>query len=200
MTTTMRRFWNMTDPWVQDYLHGKVIDLLKQYGFGYIKMDYNDTPGLGCDGFESLGEGLRQNMAASFRFVEQMQQEIPGLIVENCASGGHKLEPKMLGATAMSSFSDAHECMEIPIIAANLHRVMQPRQSQIWAVIRQEDTPQRIVYLLVATMLGRMCISGDVTNLSDTQWKFIEDGMAFYKQVAPHHPGRQNGVVWRSHL
>ena len=185
VTTTMRRFWNMTDPWVQDYLHGKVIDLLKQYGFGYIKMDYNDTPGLGCDGFESLGEGLRQNMAASFRFVEQMQQKIPGLIVENCASGGHKLEPKMLGATAMSSFSDAHECMEIPIIAANLHRVMQPRQSQIWAVIRQEDTPQRIVYLLVATMLGRMCISGDVTNLSDTQWKFIEDGMAFYKQVAP---------------
>lgn len=185
LTTTMRRFWNMTDPWVQKYLHEKVIGLLKEYGFGYIKMDYNDSIGLGCDGFESLGEGLRRNMEASFAFVERMKAELPGLLVENCASGGHKLEPRMLGATAMSSFSDAHECPEIPIIAANLHRVMQPRQSQIWAVIRREDSSRRIVYLLAATMLGRMCISGDVTNLSREQWETIDSGIALYKMAAP---------------
>ena len=186
VTTTMpRRFWNMTDPWVQEYLHGKVIEMMKQYGFGYIKMDYNDTIGLGCDGFESLGEGLRRNMEESFRFIERMKEEIPGLLVENCSSGGHKLEPKMLGVSAMSSFSDAHECPEIPIIAANLHRVMQPRQSQIWAVIRSDYTRQRIVYLLASTLLGRMCISGDVTNLSDEQWTAIDEGIAFYKKAAP---------------
>lgn len=194
VTTTMRRFWNMTDPWVQDYLHGKVIDMLKQYGFGYIKMDYNDSPGLGCDGFESLGEGLRKNMEASFGFIQQMKVEIPGLLVENCASGGHKLEPKMMGATAMSSFSDAHECPEIPIIAANLHRVMQPRQSQIWAVIRETDSLQRIAYSVAATMLGRMCISGDVTNLTAAQWKVMDDGIAFYKAVAPII--RDGETVW----
>jgi len=91
----------------------------------------------------------------------------------------------MLGATAMSSFSDAHECLEIPIIAANLHRVMQPRQSQIWAVIHGEDSLRRIAYLLTSTMLGRMCISGDVTHLDETQWKCVEDGIAFYKAAAP---------------
>ena len=37
----------------------------------------------------------------------------------------------------MSSFSDAHELVEIPIIAANLHRLMLPRQSQIWAVLHR---------------------------------------------------------------
>ena len=194
VTTTGRRFWNMTDPWVQDYLHSKVIDMLKKYGFGYIKMDYNDSPGLGCDGFESLGEGLRQNMNASFGFIQQMKEEIPGLLVENCASGGHKLEPKMMGATAMSSFSDAHECPEIPIIAANLHRVMQPRQSQIWAVIRETDSLQRIAYSVAATMLGRMCISGDVTNLTEAQWKVIDDGIAFYKAVSPII--RDGETVW----
>ncbi len=185
LTTTMRRFWNMTDPWVQDYLQGKVIDFLKKHHIGYIKMDYNDTIGVGCDGFESLGEGLRQNMAASFAFIEKMKAENPGLLVENCSSGGHKLEPKMMGATVMSSFSDAHECLEIPIIAANLHRVMQPRQSQIWAVIRKSDSLQRIVYSLAATMLGRMCVSGDVAELTQEQWKAMDDGIAFYKKVAP---------------
>lgn len=186
LTTTMpRRFWNMTDPWVQDYLHGKVVEMMKKYGFGYIKMDYNDTPGPGCDGFDSLGEGLRRNMEASFSFIERMKEEIPGLMVESCSSGGHKLEPKMLGVSAMSSFSDAHECAEIPIIAANLHRVMQPRQSQIWAVIRNEYDRKRIVYLLASTLLGRMCISGDVTRLSADQWETIDEGIAFYHKAAP---------------
>jgi hypothetical protein len=36
--------------------------------------------------------------------------------------------------SAMGSSSDAHETREIPIIAANLQRLILPRQSQIWAV------------------------------------------------------------------
>ena len=44
----------------------------------------------------------------------------------------------LLGLTAMGSFSDAHECPEIPVIAANLHRLILPRQSQIWAVLRRK--------------------------------------------------------------
>lgn len=185
LTTSMRRFWDMNDPWVRDYLRERVTEMMRRYGFGYIKMDYNDSIGVGCDGCESPGEGLRRNMEASFSFVEEMKSAIPGLIVENCSSGGHKLEPKMLAATAMSSFSDAHECPEIPIIAANLHRVMQPRQSQIWAVIRKTDTPRRIVYSMAAALLGRLCVSGDVTNLSLEQWQALDTGIAMYKQAAP---------------
>ena len=77
----------MADPWVQDHLSEKVIGLLKRYNIGYIKMDYNDTIGTGCDGCESLGEGLRRNMDAAFGFIEKMKAEIPGLIIEDCASG-----------------------------------------------------------------------------------------------------------------
>ena len=85
----------------------------------------------------------------------------------------------------MASFSDAHECPEIPIIAANLHRLIHPAQSQIWAVIRQEDSVKRIVYSVTNTFLGRMCISGDVTELSAEQWRAIDDGIAFYHRIAP---------------
>ena len=60
LTTTRRRFWDMNDPWVQAYLKERVIGTLKQYGFEYMKIDYNDTIGLGCDGAESVGEGLRK--------------------------------------------------------------------------------------------------------------------------------------------
>lgn len=185
LTTTVRRFWDMRDAWVREYLDVKVIQMLKHYGFEYIKIDYNDTIGIGCDGAESLGEGLRQNMEASFRFVEKIKEEIPGIIIESCASGGHRLEPRMMRATSMSSFSDAHECVEIPIIAANLHRAVLPRQSQIWSVIRKEDSLKRIAYSVANTFLGRMCLSGDVTELSGEQWNIIESGIRFYKLAAP---------------
>lgn len=185
LTTQMRRFWDMRKPEVVEDLTNKVIGTLKKYGFEYMKMDYNDTIGIGCDGAESLGEGLRQNMEASFRFIEKVKREIPGIILENCASGGHKLEPEMMGITSMASFSDAHECEEIPIIAANLHRVILPRQSQIWAVIRETDGLKRIAYSIANTFLGRMCISGDVTNLTEEQWNVIDRGMAFYQKIAP---------------
>ncbi len=185
LTTSMRRFWDMRQEWVQKYLEERVIGTLQKYGFSYMKMDYNDTIGVGCDGAESLGEGLRENMEASLAFIRRVKEEVPGIILENCSSGGHKLEPLMMSECSMASFSDAHECEEIPIIAASLHRVILPRQSQIWAVIRSEDSLKRIAYSIANTFLGRMCLSGDVTKLTDAQWDVIDRGIAFYKKAAP---------------
>ncbi len=185
LTTSMRRFWDMRQEWVQKYLEERVIGTLEKYGFSYMKMDYNDTIGVGCDGAESLGEGLRQNMEASLAFIRKVKDRIPGIILENCSSGGHKLEPLMMSECCMASFSDAHECEEIPIIAASLHRVILPRQSQIWAVIRESDSLKRIAYSVANTFLGRMCLSGDVTKLTDAQWDVIDRGIAFYKKAAP---------------
>lgn len=184
LTTSMRRFWDMRQEWVQNYLEERVIGTLEKYGFSYMKMDYNDTIGVGCDGAESLGEGLRQNMEASLAFIRKVKERIPGFILENCSSGGHKLEPLMMSECSMASFSDAHECEEIPIIAASLHRVILPRQSQIWAVIRGDDSLKRIAYSMAATFLGRMCLSGDVTKLTARQWDVIDRGIAFYKKAA----------------
>ena len=161
-----------------------MIGLLKNSGFGYVKIDYNDTVGIGCDGYESLGEGLRRKILATQKFFEKIREEIPGIVIENCSSGGHRLEPSMMNLCSQASFSDAHETTSIPLIAANLHRVIRPDQSQIWAVLRPSDTTKRIEYSLIATLLGRMCISGDVNALSDEQWKVVDDGMAFYRKCS----------------
>lgn len=185
LQTGRRRFLDMRKPQVWEYLQERVIDHLQHCGFGYLKVDYNDNIGIGCDGAESLGEGLRQNMAASQRFFRKLRKDIPELVIENCSSGGHRIEPSMQALTSMASFSDAHECNAIPVIAANVTRAILPAQSQIWAVLRHADSEQRMYYSLSSTFLGRMCLSGDVYDLEDWQWSIVEEGIRFYRLCAP---------------
>ena len=180
-----RRFWDLNDPEAVEYLSEKVIDLLESCGFGYLKVDYNETAGLGCDHPDSQGEGLRGQIEGTYRFFELIRERLPDLVIENCSSGGHRLEPSMLALTAMSSFSDAHELVEIPIIAANLHQLLLPRQNQIWAVLHPTDSLQRLRYSLAATFLGRMCLSGGIEKISPEALTVVKESIAFYQKVAP---------------
>jgi len=204
-----RRFWDFRDPWVVDYLSERVIDLLRVNGFGYIKVDYNETLGIGCDELGanapgSPGEGLRQHLVGVQDFFRKIRSELPELLIENCSSGGHRLEPSMQALCAMGSFSDAHETVEIPIIAANLQQLILPRQSQIWAVIKAKDSIQRIRYSLTATFLGRMCISGDIRDLDASQTEEMTKANQFYQSIAPiirsgrSHVIRELNKAWRT--
>ncbi len=185
LTVGSRRFLDLRKPAVVAHLTERVIELLRAAGFGYLKVDYNDSLGLGVDGAESLGEGLRQHLEGVQAFFRKLRAELPDLIIENCSSGGYRLEPSMIGLTAMSSFSDAHECREIPIIAANLQRVMLPRQSQVWAVLRARESLRRIVYLLAGGFLGRLCLSGDFPTLQPGQRALVDRAIRLYAEAAP---------------
>ena len=181
--TDNRRFLDLRKEEVQAYLEERVIGLLRRCGFDYIKVDYNDTIGIGCDDPDSLGEGLRQNMQGTLRFYRRMREALPDLTIENCSSGGHRLEPSFMALSDMASFSDAHECVEIPIIAAMLHRVILPAQSQIWAVLRSDDSLRRINYSMINGLLGVLCVSGDVSHLTKEQWEKADEGIGFYRDV-----------------
>lgn len=180
LTVGGRRFLDMENPWVINHLSQKVIKLLKDNNFGYIKIDYNDTMGLGCDGEESFGENLRRKICATQEFFKKIKKEIPDIVIENCSSGGHRLEPSFMELSSMASFSDAHEIPSLPIIAANVQRVIKPEQNQIWAVLRKDDSPTRLYYSMCATLLGRMGLSGDIYDLSDEQWKIVKNAISFY--------------------
>jgi alpha-galactosidase len=180
-----RRFWDFRQPWVRAHLADKVIGLLRECGFGYLKIDYNETIGIGCDGAESLGEGLRANIEAVQDFVRLIRRELPDLVIENCSSGGQRTEPSWMALCSVASFSDTHECVQIPIIAANLHKVILPRQNLVWAAVRPQDDEQRLRYSLAATLLGRMCLSGDITLIPDWGQHMIDDAIAFYLAAVP---------------
>lgn len=184
ITVGGRRFLDMENPDVRDFLRESVIRLLKENNFGYIKIDYNDTIGVGCDGPEGYGENLRRKLLATQKFFKELRHELPDLVIENCSSGGHRLEPSMMELCSMASFSDAHEPLCVPIIAANLMRLVRSEQNQIWAVLRKTDSDARIFYSLCATFMGRIGLSGDIYELSDHQWTLVNQGLEFYRQAS----------------
>lgn len=184
LTVGNRHFWDMEDPWVIDYLSEKVIGLLKSCGFGYLKVDYNDTIGIGCDDPDGFGEGLRKKVEASREFFRKIKREIPDIVIENCSSGGHRLTQAMMELVSQASFSDAHEITSLPIIAANVSRVIKSSQSQIWVVVRENDSDNRLFYSICGALFGRLCFSGEIYSLSDHQWKIVDDGMDFYRKAA----------------
>jgi alpha-galactosidase len=175
----------MRDKWCADYLDEKVVKILRESGYGYLKVDYNENIGVGCDGAESLGEGLRQYALASQEYFKHIHEKLPELVIENCASGGHRLEPSTMELCSMASFSDAHECKSIPIIAANVQRMIRPSQSQIWAVLRKGDDIHRVNYSLTAGFLGRLCLSGEIFDIPVENWQVTLKAVEFYSEIAP---------------
>lgn len=193
VTAGVRRFWDFRDPFVTDYLNERVVRLLEECEMGYIKIDYNETMGAGCDGAESAGEGLRQQVAAALDFLAGLRRRMPGLVIENCASGGHRLEPSLMALSDLGSFSDAFECPELPVVAANVNRLLPAKRSLVWVVLHQADSEPEQVYKLASGLLGRPCLSGELADLDDAHWRRVSGALAVYEKAAPAF---ENGT-WR---
>jgi hypothetical protein len=58
--------------------------VLRDNGFGYLKVDYNGTIGFGVDRGESPGEGLRQHLEGMQNFFLKLREEIPDLFIGRC--------------------------------------------------------------------------------------------------------------------
>ncbi len=187
-----RAFLDMTKPASVRYLDRTMAKILRDGGFRYLKLDYNDSIGIGADGADSPGEKLESTLQTSLEYFKSLKKSLPSLTIENCSSGGHRLTNPWIDALDLTSFSDAHEGVEIPIIAANLQAILPSRKNLIWFCARADDSDDRITYGLCATFLGRVCLSGDIDLLSGAQARLIRKGLDFYRTLSPI----LEGAVW----
>jgi len=181
--TGERKFLDLSNHEVREYLRERVISFLKNNEIGYLKVDYNDNPGQWCDG-DSPGEGMRRQAEAVASFFREIRTALPGLCVENCASGGHRSEPMMMGLSEMTSISDAHESPEIPVIAARLTSLLPPGKSQIWVVVNPELPDSLLRYRLCSGFFGRVCLSGRLHELSAHQTGILRAAAMYYETCA----------------
>ena len=168
---------------VTDYLTERVIGEIKESGIGYLKIDYNENIGMGVDGAESPGEGLRQHMENVLRFYRKIREECPDLVMEICSSGGMRHEPLFLSLGSMVSFSDLHFTPEAAVVACDLHYFMLPRQMQVWSYIHPSYSEERAIYAMAQGMLGRLCLSGDLAACPGNIRQIVREGTEFYRGI-----------------
>lgn len=178
-----RLFLDFRKQEVTDYLAQRVIGELKASKIGYLKIDYNENIGLGVDGAESLGEGLRQHADKVVDFYRRIKSECPELVIEICSSGGMRHEPLFASLGSMVSFSDLHFNPEGAVVACNLHYIFHPRQLNVWSFMREDFSEDRVIYSMVQGMLGRPCLSGNLLACSENVKQLIKDGTAFYQTI-----------------
>lgn len=184
VTAGVRRFLDLRQEAVREGLVDQVVGLLRRGRFGYLKIDYNETLGVGCDGAESPGEGLRRQVEAGYELLRRLRQELPELVIENCASGGSRLEPSFMDHCDVASGSDAFEVPEVPIVAANVARLVPAGRTLVWVVPRVGDDERRLVYVLAGGFLGRPCLSGDVADLDDRSSGLLRQALELYRRAA----------------
>ncbi|KAH7166552.1 putative Melibiase subfamily [Dactylonectria macrodidyma] len=175
-----------------DYRHPVVItrmndiigNLVREYGVGYFKFDYNIdiTQGTDVDS-SSPGDGLLEHNRAYLAWVNGLFDLFPGLIIENCSSGGQRMDYAMLATHPLQSTSDQEDPVLYCAIAAAAPTAVCPEQSASWAYPQPNWSDELNAFTLVNGLLGRIHLSGTLAELSRHQSELVCDAMSVYKGI-----------------
>jgi len=97
------------NPDVQEWAYQTLRRLITEYDANWIKLDFNLDPGAGCnrvDHGHQAGDGLYEHYQGYYRTLERVRRDFPNVVLENCSSGGLRIDLGMLRQTHMTFLSD----------------------------------------------------------------------------------------------
>lgn len=203
-----RYLLDLRDPDARRHLDDTVDRLINDLGAGYFKFDYNVSPDSGTDlNADSAGAGLLGHNRAYADWVEGLHRRHPELILENCSSGGMRMDFAQTSRFQVQSTSDQQDFRLYPTIAATAPMLMTPEQAGSWAYPNASMNAEEFAFATATTFLGRFFLSGYLNRMSSEQRALVAQAIAAYKaQVRPSigHampfwplglPGWNDGVV-----
>lgn len=163
----------------------EVIDrLVNTYGVGYIKMDYNIEPGIGTEhNADSFGDGLLEHQRAYIAWLDGVFERHPQLIIENCSSGGLRMDYAMLSRYSIQSTSDQDDYKRYCTIAANSPSALCPEQSAIWSYPMTSGDREEVVFNMVNAMLLRIHQSGHLGYIEPERKALVKEALDVYKKI-----------------
>lgn len=178
-----RYLLDFRNPEVYRYCMDVVERLIRDYGVGYFKVDYNVTQGIGSDlHTDSCAGAMLGHYEALYRWYEEIFRRHPDLVIENCGSGGQRMDYGMLRLLSLQSTSDQTDYLYNSYIAADVAGAVTPEQAGMW-VYPYEDDAEHVIYNMVNGLLLRPYISGMVWKLGENSMRLLREGIALYKQI-----------------
>ncbi|MDQ0758860.1 alpha-galactosidase [Streptomyces canus] len=177
---------DLRHPAARAHLDAVVDRLVGEWGVGYLKLDYNINIGPGTEnGPESPGAGLLGHHRAHLDWMSALLDRHPGLVLENCGSGGLRMDYAQLAVTQLQSTSDQQDLLRYPPIAAAAATAVAPEQAAVWAYPQPDHTPDRIAFTLTGALLGRIHLSGFLDRMNDEQFELVRSAIRVYKDIRP---------------
>lgn len=97
------------NPSARDWAFATLDRLIADYNCDWIKLDYNLDPGAGCnrcDHGHGAGDGLFAHFAGYFAVLRRIRDKYPHVVLENCSSGGLRIDLGIARHTHASFLSD----------------------------------------------------------------------------------------------
>ncbi|MGI6107372.1 MAG: glycoside hydrolase family 36 protein [Lachnospiraceae bacterium] len=172
------------NPEVRAYATSVIDRLVQEYGVGYIKMDYNIEPGIGTElDACSVGDGLLGHERAYLEWLDGIFAKYPDLVIENCSSGGMRMDYAMLSRYSIQSTSDNENYLNYATIAANVPTACTPEQAAVWSYPLREGDDEEVIFNMVSAMLLRIHQSGHLAELSERRFSLVREGLEVYRQI-----------------
>ncbi|MDO0916601.1 alpha-galactosidase [Streptomyces sp. DT2A-34] len=175
---------DLRHPAARAHLDTVVDRLVRDYGVGYLKFDYNIDIGAGTDGPEgtdSPGAGLLGHNRAYLDWLDGVLDRHPTLVVESCAAGGSRTDHAILSRLPIHSVTDQQDFRLLPAIAAAAPTAVTPEQGAVWAYPLPEHSDAELGMVMVSAMLGRVHLSGRPDLLSPRQAALVRRALDAYR-------------------
>lgn len=188
------------NPQVQEWAYQILCKLIEEYQCDWIKVDFNLDPGGGCnrsDHGHQVGDGLYEHYRGYYSTLERVRESYPEVVLENCSSGGLRIDLGMLRRTYMTYLSDpdypVHDLQLFwgasLMLAPNvlLHwtysdwRNTNPPPEQRFNPHDPELTPEKWDYLARTSMLGLFGLSQKLPDLPAWLAQRMVENIQIYK-------------------
>jgi alpha-galactosidase len=174
---------------VVNYASSIVDRLVKGYGVGYIKMDYNINGGIGTEvDADSFGDGLLEHNRAFLRWVDSVFEKYPKLIIESCSSGGMRMDYAMLQRFSLQSTSDQSDYKKYAVISAAAPSAITPEQCGVWSYPLKNADKEEVIFNMVNAMLLRIQQSGNILGIGQQGLDLVKEGIEYYKSMRSQIP------------
>jgi alpha-galactosidase len=183
-----RLMLDLRNPEVRTYLDQVIDRLVGDYGIGYIKMDYNVDSLQGTEiNADSFGQGLLEHNRAHLAWLEAIVGRYPDLIIENCGSGGGRMDYAMLSRLQMQSMTDQENYLKVPAILVGASAAVLPEQLGIWTYPLANADEDQASFNMVTAMLCRIHQSGRLDSIAPRVLLQVAEGIRIYKEVLRNH-------------
>ncbi len=173
--------------WMKDWLSR----LVEEYHVDWLKWD--DNAWMSCDPPGQVGQGNYDHVMGLYEVLDYIRAEYPDLIVENCASGGNRMDFALLRRTDVAWLSDQTD----PSYRVRYHMFgasypFPPEYLNSWLVESYwehlgdvANNPDLLRSWLQSRMMGAFGISVSTLGWNPTVRATVADEIRRYKSIRP---------------